>query len=136
VPTDDFFMPDDQLRPGIALSAAQERGQDEPIARPEARVADLPLQDPKLMPKDREFSLAIVCRTTPTGSDQAVDQGLEGRRRGERRARAPEMLAVWSTGPLRAKEAFWGPGAVSKPHAARAEDYPREPGHLLGLTID
>jgi hypothetical protein len=104
--------------------------------RPEARVADLPLQDPKLMPKDREFSLAIVCRTTPTGSDQAVDQGLEGRRRGERRARAPEMLAVWSTGPLRAKEAFWGPGAVSKPHAARAEDYPREPGHLLGLTID
>ena len=73
VPTDDCFRPDDQLRPGIALNAAQERGQDEPIARPEARLADLPFEDPKLMPEDQEFSLAIVCRTTPTGGDQDVD---------------------------------------------------------------
>ena len=36
VPTDDSFRRDDQLRPGIALNAAQERGQDQPIARPEA----------------------------------------------------------------------------------------------------
>ena len=65
VPTDNCFRPDDQLRPGIAPNAARERRQDEPIARSEARVADLPLEDPKLMPEDQEFSLAIVCRTRP-----------------------------------------------------------------------
>ena len=31
-----------------------------PIARPEPGVVDLPLEDPKLVPEDQEFSLAIV----------------------------------------------------------------------------
>ena len=52
----------------------RERGQDQPIAPPEAGVVDLPLEDPKLMPEDQEFSLAIVCRINPTGDDQDVDQ--------------------------------------------------------------
>ena len=74
MPTNDSFRPDDQLRPGIALNAAQERGQDQPIARPEPGVVDLTLEDPKLVPEDQEFNLAIVCRATPTGGDQDVDQ--------------------------------------------------------------
>ena len=64
MPTDDRFRADDQLRPGFAVNAAQERGEDQPIARPEAGVVDLALEDPKLVPKDQEFNLAIVCRAT------------------------------------------------------------------------
>jgi hypothetical protein len=40
--------------------------------------ADLPLQDPKLMPKDREFSLAIRLPNDP-------DRQRPGRRSGTRR---------------------------------------------------
>ena len=52
VQTDDRFRPDDQLRPGIAVNAAQERGEDQPVARPEARVVDLTLEEPKPVPED------------------------------------------------------------------------------------
>ncbi|MEP7105945.1 MAG: hypothetical protein ABI838_08870 [Chloroflexota bacterium] len=69
MPTDDRFRPDDQLRPSTALEAAQERGQDQPIAWPEAGVVDLTLENPKLVPEDQEFSLAIDCRATPTDGD-------------------------------------------------------------------
>src|ERR1700737_3980697 len=60
--------------------------------------------NPKLRPKDQEVTLATVCRTTPPGGEQDVDQGSKAGVE-ERRARALEWSAIGST-PLGATAAL------------------------------
>ena len=77
VPAEDSLGSDNQLRPGVAAEANEQRRQHKSIAGFQIRACDLSLKDANLVAKNQQLSVAIVGRTRARRNEHGVEEESE-----------------------------------------------------------